>query len=70
VSYAAGMVEKAPIDTVFVGPCDPTGNAWFPQDYLSLAIPIKIAARMAEDLDSSFITKRPSVAYPEERIEV
>ena len=48
LSYAAGMVEKAPIDTVFVGPCDPTGNAWFPQDHLSLAIPIKMARRMAE----------------------
>jgi hypothetical protein len=68
VSYASGMVENAPADAVFVGPCDPTGNSWFPQDFLSLAIPIKIARRMAEDLESSFITKRRSVAYPEQRI--
>lgn len=70
VSYAAGMVEKAPADTVFVGPSDPTGNSWFPQNHLSLAIPIKMARRMANDLGDSFITKRPTVAYPEERIEV
>ena len=70
VSYAAGMVEKAPVDTVFVGPCDPTGNTWFPQDQLSLAIPIKMAKRMADDLEDSFVTKRPTVAYPEQRLEV
>jgi hypothetical protein len=67
VSYAAGMVEKAPSDAVFAGPCDPTGNSWFPPDHLSLAIPIGIARRMSEDLESSFITKRPAVAYPEHR---
>lgn len=70
VSYAAGMVEKAPIDTVFVGPADPTGNNWFPQDHLSLAMPIETARRMAHNLERSFITKRPSVAYPEQRVEL
>jgi hypothetical protein len=68
VSYASGMVENAPPSAVFLGPCDPTGNSWFRQDWLSLAIPIKIARRMAEDLEDSFIVKRPSVAYPEQRI--
>jgi hypothetical protein len=68
VSYASGMVQNAPASAVFVGPCDPTGNSWFPQDLLSLAIPIKIAREMAEDLESSFIAKRPSVAYPEQRM--
>jgi hypothetical protein len=62
------MVENAPADAVFVGPCDPTGNSWFPQDLLSLAIPIKIARQMAKDLESSFIVKRPNVAYPEQRL--
>jgi hypothetical protein len=70
VSYAAGMVEKAPVDAVFIGPCDPTGNVWFPQDYLSLAMPIKMATRMADDLENSFITKRATVAYPEQRMEL
>lgn len=68
VSYAAGMVENAPGDAVFVGPCDPTGNSWFPPDHLSLAIPINLAKRMSEDLESSFIIKRATVAYPERRI--
>ena len=67
VSYAAGIVENAPTDAVFLGPCDPTGNSWFPQDHLSLAIPMKVARRMAQDLESSFIIKRPNVAYPDER---
>jgi hypothetical protein len=70
VSYAAGMVEKAPPDTAFVGPSDPTGNKWFPEDYLSLAIPIRIARRMADDLEDSFIMKRPTVAYPEQRLKL
>ena len=68
VSYASGMVETAPPDAVFLGPCDPNANSWFPQEWLSLAMPIKIARRMAEDLESSFITKRPTVAYPEQRV--
>ena len=70
VSYAAGMVENAPADAVFVGPCDPTGNSWFPPDHLSLAISLKMARRMSEDLDSSFIVKRSAVAYPKHRTTV
>jgi hypothetical protein len=70
VSYAAGMVENAPADAVFVGPCDPTGNSWFPPDHLSLAVPIRTARRMSEDLEASFIVKRPTVAYPEQRMAV
>lgn len=70
VSYAAGMVENAPAHAVFVGPCDPTGNSWFPPDHLSLAILIKTARRMSEDLESSFIIKRPTVGYPDHRTEI
>lgn len=70
VSYAAGMVENAPANAVYVGPCDPTGNVWFPSDHLSLAIPVRMARRMSEDLESSFIIKRPTVAYPERRTPV
>jgi hypothetical protein len=64
VSYAAGMAEKASKNAVFVGPTDPTGNSWFPEDHLSLAIPIKMARRMCDDMPNSFVTKRPKVAYP------
>lgn len=70
VTYAAGMAEKAPKDTIILGPCDPTGNSWFPPDLLSIAIPIKVARQMAEDVDRSFIAKRPQVAYPESRVGV
>ena len=70
VTYAAGMAEKAPKDAVVLGPCDPTGNSWFPEDHLSMAIPIKVARRMADDLEESFIAKRPHIAYPEKRMKV
>lgn len=70
VTYASGMAENAPKDTVILGPCDPTGNSWFPQDMLSIAIPIKVARRMADDLDDSFIRMRPHVAYPDRRTKI
>ena len=70
VSYAAGMVENCPPDSAFFGPSDPTGNRWFPENYLSLAIPIRIARGMADDLENSFIMKRPTVAYPEQRLKL
>jgi hypothetical protein len=70
VTYAAGMAANAPRDAVFVGPCDPTGNSWFPPNHLSIAIPISIARRMCEDLEKSFIIKRAMVAYPEQRIKI
>ena len=70
VTYAAGMAENAPKDAAVIGPCDPTGNAWFPKDHLSMAIPIDIARRMAEDVEESFITRRAQVAYPERRMKV
>ena len=67
LSYPAGMVEKAPKNCIIIGPTDPTGNYWFPQNYLSMGIPFEIATRMAKDLDDSFISKRPEVAYPIKR---
>ena len=67
VSFAAGMAERAPENAVFLGPCDPTGNSWFPPDMMSIAIPIKMARRMCDDLANSFIVKRSQVAYPRRR---
>jgi hypothetical protein len=64
VTYASGMAENAPKEAVFIGPTDPTGNSWFPSDHLSLAMPIKMARRMCDDMTESFIMKRPKVAYP------
>lgn len=64
ISYPAGMIENSPSNAVIVGPTDPTGNYWFPQDYLSVGIPFTTAKQMTENLASSFIRKRPKVAYP------
>lgn len=68
VTYAAGLSEKAPEDTAFVGPVDPTGNAWFPPNMMSMAIPFEMARKMAENVDASFLTKRPQVAFPTKRL--
>jgi hypothetical protein len=67
VTYPSGMTESGPKDSIILGPTDPTGNYWFPQNFLSIGIPIKIAKRMANDLELSFISKRPKVAYPDKR---
>ena len=68
VTYAAGLSEKAPKDTAFVGPVDPTGNAWFPPEMMSMSIPFEMARKMAENVDRSFLTKRSHVAFPSKRL--
>lgn len=67
VTYPAHMAEKTPQNAAFIGPIDPTGNCWFPADYMALGIPFSIAKGMCEDLEESFAVKRPEVAYPEKR---
>ncbi len=67
VTYAAGMAERAPKDSCFVGPVDPTGNIWFPPDMIAISVPIHIADRIAKDLPDSFIAKRPETAMPIKR---
>ncbi|MHA2283995.1 MAG: DUF169 domain-containing protein [Promethearchaeota archaeon] len=68
ITYPAGMAESGPKNCIIIGPTDPTGNYWFPHSYLSLGIPYEIAKRMAQDLDQSFISKRPEIAYPKRRV--
>jgi hypothetical protein len=70
VTYPAGMAENAPKNTAFMGPVDPTGNNWFPKDYMALGIPLDIALNMCHDLNNSFAVKRPEVAFPRERCEL
>ncbi len=70
ITYPARLAEKTPEDMVFVGPVDPTGNNWFPEDHMAMGIPIDIAIKMDEDLEKSFIIKRPDVAYPKVRYEI
>ena len=64
ISYPTGMIENGPEDRVIVGPTDPTGNHWLPDNFLSMGIPLETAMQMARDVDSSFIGKRPKFAYP------
>ncbi|MCL2156845.1 MAG: DUF169 domain-containing protein [Methanobrevibacter sp.] len=64
ITYPTGMAKKTPKNTSFLGPVDPTGNTWFPSDCLSLAIPIEIAVKLYENIDNSFLSKRPEVAFP------
>lgn len=68
ISYAAGMSERAPRNTAFIGPVDPTGNAWFPPDLMSLAVPFELARTMAENVDRSFLGRRSRVAFPPRRV--
>ncbi|MFX1516272.1 MAG: DUF169 domain-containing protein [Promethearchaeota archaeon] len=64
ITYPTGMIKLNHQESVILGPTDPTGNFWVPQNFLSMGIPFKIAKQMAEDVDSSFIDQRPTVAYP------
>ena len=64
ITYPNEMAENTPKDTAFIGPIDPTGNIWFPSDYLSMGIPIEIAMKLYQNIDNSFISKRPEVAFP------
>lgn len=68
ITYAAGMAERAPADRAFVGPVDPTGNAWLPPDMMSMAVPHGLARTMAQNIGASFLAKRPSVAFPDRRL--
>ncbi len=68
LTYAAGFSEKAPRESAFVGPVDPTGNAWFPPEMMSMAIPFDMARKMAENVEGSFLTRRSQVAFPENRL--
>lgn len=68
ITYPAGLTEPNSKNDIVVGPTDPTGNYWFPENYMSIGISFDIASRMALDLDHSFIIKRPKVAFPTNRV--
>ena len=67
VAYPAGMAEKAPKHTAFIGPTEPDGNDWFPEDLLSLSMPIDMARQLSKDYAKSFATKRPEVTYADKK---
>jgi hypothetical protein len=65
ISYPAGMASAAPKNTAFMGPQDPTQNHSLPPDMMALGIPAGMARKMVANLDSSFIIRRPKVAFPD-----
>ncbi len=65
ISYPAGMASRAPKNTAFMGPQDPTQNHSLPPDMMAIGIPAEMARRMVANLDSSFIIRRPKVAFPD-----
>jgi hypothetical protein len=67
ITYPAGLAENAPRNTAFMGPQDPTQQHSLPQGTMALGIPAPLAGRMVDNLDSSFVVKRPQVAFPPHR---
>ena len=68
ITYPAGLAEKAPRNAVILGPTDASVNRWFPREMVALGIPMEVARRMADEVPSSFVGKRPGMAYPERRV--
>jgi hypothetical protein len=64
ITYPAGMAARAPENSAFMGPQDPTQNHTLPAGMMALGIPAALAVRMAENLDASFVVRRPQVAFP------
>ncbi len=64
ITFPAGLAENTPHDTAFMGPQDPTQNHSLPPEMMALGIPAKMAERMVENLDASFVVRRPQVAFP------
>ena len=64
VTYPAGIAAHAPADSAFMGPQDPTINRALPPDLMAIGLPIAVAGRVAENIDRSFITKRPRLLFP------
>lgn len=65
IMYPAGLAERAPKNTAFMGPQDPTQNWSLPPGMMALGIPAGIAIRMAGNLEESFAVRRPKVAFPD-----
>lgn len=64
ITYPAGMAENAPKNVAFMGPQDPTQNRNIPPGMMAIGIPAALGVTMVKNLDSSFIIRRPKVAFP------
>lgn len=65
ITYPAGMAERAPRETAFMGPQDPTQNRSLPPGMMAIGIPAAVAVRMAANIGASFVSRRASVAFPD-----
>ena len=65
ITFPAGLADYTPRDTAFMGPQDPTQNHSLPPGMMALGVPAEMARRMAKNLDSSFVIRRPHVAFPD-----
>lgn len=65
VTYPAGMAGHAPRGSAFMGPQDPTLNWALPPGMMAIGLPYRMARGIVEQIDRSFIVKRPSVAFPD-----
>ncbi len=68
ISYPSGMAKNAPIDSVYIGPVDPTINKHLAQDSMIASIPIKLAEEMVSDIENSFLYINKQSAFPENNI--
>lgn len=66
IAYPAGMAKGAPKDRVFIGPTAADGNPLLPPEMMAIGIPAKVASRMADDAERSFVVMCPESTYPQE----
>jgi len=64
ITFPAGLADKTPRDTAFIGPQDPTQNHSLPPEMMAIGIPADMAGKMVKNINTSFITRRPQVAFP------
>jgi hypothetical protein len=69
ITFPAGLAENTPRDTAFMGPQDPTQNHSLPPEMMALGIPAEMAERMVNNLDASFVIRRPQVAFPRHKLQ-
>lgn len=65
ITYPAGLASRAPRESAFMGPQDPTFNHVLPPHCMVVGIPAKVVRKMVQNLDQSFVIKRPQVAFPQ-----
>jgi len=65
ITYPAGLASRAPRESAFMGPQDPTFNHVLPPHCMAMGIPALVVRKMIQNLDQSFVIRRPQVAFPQ-----